>query len=661
MTEQNIKLNIDKKTGVKTLIYELFSGVGLCNQLFSLETAIYLANISNRKLILLIKNPLCHCGKSSWDYGYLLNFFTNEFLQYLPNGFDVYYKSTPKDILDIINNKNKTHQFKYCDKFSNLVFIDKHLDTDENSNNIKDFCHYRKKEYLQFDELSEFEYFYINQTNASRCFYNFYTTNENYNLMYKICCSLKFIDFFYKCSEKIYSGLNNKNNNYNIFIHCRFGDLHRDKEFIERYNNDMIKNISNFYDGHRTNLITPNMYLLYDNKNNSNFFEKIKKYNPISVENLTKNYIETYLNNNKMLYNNIINIKNYVVANAIIEMILCLKSDEFIGTVTSTFSHYIQFLRYQINKSYYNYSNINKSNVEFCRLQEIKKSNIPWIKYEYNGGHPVSWHIFWDLNQNQNQNQNQNKNQNQTLFTITGKTDGFGSQLQACFSLIAYCYYKNYTYIHTPMYRMHHNDENMKNFANYMNEFINFEYKFKTINEISNYETSILNEVKEGFFVHGSLNPEYFYNKFVLNLLREIYYSNFKPNIASYDNTKKNIAIHIRRGDVNREKYPSRFISNEIYIDLIKKIDLSNSLIHIFSEGNSEDFKDIIESFPENKFILHLNENIQLTFHHMVKADILVISKSSFSYCAGLLNENTVIANLITSWWHKPLKQWKKI
>ena len=137
MTEQNIKLNIDKKRGVKTLIYELFSGVGLCNQLFSLETAIYLANISNRKLILLIKNPLCHCGKSSWDYGYLLNFFTNEFLQYLPNGFDVYYKSTPKDILDIINNKNKTHQFKYIERFSNLVFIDKHLDTNDNQKDME--------------------------------------------------------------------------------------------------------------------------------------------------------------------------------------------------------------------------------------------------------------------------------------------------------------------------------------------------------------------------------------------------------------------------------------------------------------------------------------------------------------------------------------------
>ena len=58
------------------IIYELFSGVGFCNQLFSLETAIYLANISGRKLILLIRNPLCHCGKSNWDYGKFLDFFT---------------------------------------------------------------------------------------------------------------------------------------------------------------------------------------------------------------------------------------------------------------------------------------------------------------------------------------------------------------------------------------------------------------------------------------------------------------------------------------------------------------------------------------------------------------------------------------------------------
>ena len=100
------------------------------------------------------------------------------------------------------------------------------------------------------------------------------------------------------------------------------------------------------------------------------------------------------------------------------------------------------------------------------------------------------------------------------IITIAGKTDGFGSQLQACFSLIAYCYYKNYTYIHTPMYRMHHNDENIENFPNYMNNFINFESKFKTINQISNYETSILNQVKEGF----SFMDLYILNIFIIHM-----------------------------------------------------------------------------------------------------------------------------------------------
>jgi hypothetical protein len=64
---------------MKTLIYELFSGVGFCNQLFSLETAIYLSNIMNRKLILIIKWPLCHCGRTSWDYGKFLDFFSDNY------------------------------------------------------------------------------------------------------------------------------------------------------------------------------------------------------------------------------------------------------------------------------------------------------------------------------------------------------------------------------------------------------------------------------------------------------------------------------------------------------------------------------------------------------------------------------------------------------
>ena len=625
---------------MKYLIYELFSGVGFCNQLFSLETAIYLANISNRKLILLIRNPLCHCGRASWDYGYILNYFSNDFLNYLPYGFDVYYKDVPQEIKNIINNSKISKTLVYPSRFSQLVFVDKKLDTKENEEDIKNFCHYRTKCNLNFEENNTFEYLHINQSNASRCFYNFYTVSDNYKLMYDICRSLKFKQIYYDIANSIYDTLNNSNNSYNIFMHLRFGDYHKKNEFITRNNDVIMKNILPYLDGHKTNLITPKVYILCD------FFKKMSKYKPDFIDTISNCYFDNYFNKNKMLFYDIHKVKNNSVNYALIDMLLASKSDEFIGTITSTFSHYIQYLRYINNKTYNNYSNI--SNGENCKFIIKRESKYDWVKYNYNGGHPISWHAFWNIH----------LNKSKTLMTIHGKTDGFGSQLQAIFSLIAYCYYKGYTYVHTPMYAMHHNNEKIKNFPAYMNNFINIEHKFTTVEQLSNYDKSIVHTFKEGYFVHGSLHPEFFYNHHVIHLFREIYFSQEKPQL-NYDKNVKNIALHIRRGDVNKNKYPSRFSTNQQYIDLLKKMTLDNSVIHIFSEGEKKDFQDIVEAFSNNNIIMHINENIQLTFHYLVMADVLVLAKSSFSYCAGLLNKNIKIANLITSWWHKPLRSWQ--
>ncbi len=114
----------------KYLVYELFSGVGFYNQLFSLETAIYLANISNRKLILFIKNPLCHCGSSSWNYGKFMEFFSNKYLEYLPNGIEVHYgRIIPPTYSNIINDKEQTEQIIFGNKFSQIGFIDNDIFT----------------------------------------------------------------------------------------------------------------------------------------------------------------------------------------------------------------------------------------------------------------------------------------------------------------------------------------------------------------------------------------------------------------------------------------------------------------------------------------------------------------------------------------------------
>ena len=110
---------------MKTLIYELFSGVGFCNQLFSLETGIYLANISKRKLILIIRNPLCHCGKASWDYGKFLDFFNNDYLKYLPNGLEVHYGNIPESIEKILCNQDIAETIQFPNRFSQIGLVDK--------------------------------------------------------------------------------------------------------------------------------------------------------------------------------------------------------------------------------------------------------------------------------------------------------------------------------------------------------------------------------------------------------------------------------------------------------------------------------------------------------------------------------------------------------
>ena len=630
---------------MKYLIYELFSGVGLCNQLFSLESAIYFANIMDRKLILIIKNPLCHCGRATWDYGYLLNFFNNDYYRYLPHGIEVYYKTIPNDVNDKIKS---AHHFA-SPRYSHTVFIDKDLNTTENQEHIKDFCHWREPTIFDINEFLPHEYIFMKNSNASRCFYNFYTTRENYELMYDITRSIKFKDTYYEIAQKLYNQLPEKNNNVNIFLHLRFGDYRKEQDFIERANGIIVKNLSEYLQCHQTNMIRPTIYALVDNEKNEKFNNSMKKFNINYINNYTKNVYQNFLRSNEMLFTDLHKITNFDVVNAIIEMLLATMSEEFIGYSSSTFSHYIQFLRYIKHKSYYNYCNLNNKNLTFCRLREVESSDIEWKRLGFSGGHVVSWHYFFKPLYS---------DRLPIQLSIYGKMDGFGSQVHACFSLIAYCAYKDYEYVHTPFYHMTHNDEKLPEFHNVMNQFINLEHVFKSAKNISNFELSKVHTVKEGYYVHGSLTPEFFYNKDVLEKIRKCYNSTPKPDLSSvfYQNNY-NIAIHVRRGDVGLNRHISRYTSNIDYVHYLKTLTFpENAQLHIFSEGKEEDFSEFKAEFPNIRF--QLNINIQETFHCLVKADMLVMSKSSFCYAAAILNENKVNGHFIRHWWHKPFKTW---
>ena len=242
-------------------------------------------------------------------------------------------------------------------------------------------------------------------------------------------------------------------------------------------------------------------------------------------------------------------------------------------------------------------------------------------------------------------------------YTICGNIDGFGAQYQAFMSGIAFSDYMNYDYVHTPIKRInsevrHDWSEEMKNNICYkkLNLFMGIP------DGITSHGTNIYNNInikeRNASVVHKSENPDKYYTEEVLNKIRHYYYSTEKPDIKDID-----IAIHIRRGNVSSTgRWIKRYTTNETYIKIIDylKKTYPNRKITIFSEGKKEDFSDLISNNVECR----LNETIEETYHSFVKAKVLVIAKSSFSYSAALLNENIVY--YAKNFWHNPLKKWKR-
>lgn len=210
---------------------------------------------------------------------------------------------------------------------------------------------------------------------------------------------------------------------------------------------------------------------------------------------------------------------------------------------------------------------------------------------------------------------------------IKEKNNDFGSQYLSIIACIAYCNYNNYYYVHKPIFN---------NDMNSLNEFIGIpNSKNIDYDEEFDYNIDVIN------------NPNIYYTSEVLNIIRKYYYYSSKPKIDDID-----IAIHIKGDDVtNNNDKSNGYISNSYYKKLIEMLlnEFTNYNITIFSDGKLKDLQN-------DRIRFKSNESIENTFHALVSAKILVMSKSSFSYSAALLNKNIIY---YVDFWHKPLDFWK--
>lgn len=125
-----------------------------------------------------------------------------------------------------------------------------------------------------------------------------------------------------------------------------------------------------------------------------------------------------------------------------------------------------------------------------------------------------------------------------------------------------------------------------------------------------------------------------------------------------YSSNYFNIAIHVRRGDIvagqiNRnENLLMRWQTNEYFetvlTNVVQTIKPAKPIaIYLFSQGVKEDFKDFDKFENLN---LCLDMGAKDSFLHMVYADLIITSKSSFSYKPALLNKGIKICP--KDFWH---------
>jgi hypothetical protein len=262
------------------------------------------------------------------------------------------------------------------------------------------------------------------------------------------------------------------------------------------------------------------------------------------------------------------------------------------------------------------------------------------------------------------------------FITCTGKQDGVGAQALAVMSTILFARSTGIKYVHTPFQKISHNsngtphwEEEWEEFFQLGNDELNTDQDrdwglervpVQSLLEIRNGTGKRLFAVKH-CHEFANLFPDRYAE--ILEDVRRRYSLSSKQRFPLHqDAARLNVAVHVRRGDVTaRGPHASRFTSNEFVASVVKEVlcaahSKMTPAVHLYSEGDASEFGPLLDLGAT----LHLGECAFATFHNLVNADVLVMSKSTFSYTAALLSIGVKIFESFKSprFAHAPLRQW---
>jgi hypothetical protein len=245
-------------------------------------------------------------------------------------------------------------------------------------------------------------------------------------------------------------------------------------------------------------------------------------------------------------------------------------------------------------------------------------------------------------------------------ITCTGlRSEGAGSQALMIMNAINFARLFGLAYIHTPFSVIQHAERPMEEWAAAWETLFNLGageaacdvQKHEVVNFCCSFSDLDLcfgwrrrgHELADAF---KALIPEF----------RRRYYLNKSPHTTDV----VTVAVHIRRGDVSAEN-SDYFTNNETILRIVatvKSILDTHKVKHkirVFSQGTNADFVEL--SLPGVE--LFLDADAVWTMQELIEADILIMAKGCFSFCAALISDGIKIFEPVSLSGDDFLPSWK--
>lgn len=234
-------------------------------------------------------------------------------------------------------------------------------------------------------------------------------------------------------------------------------------------------------------------------------------------------------------------------------------------------------------------------------------------------------------------------------ITCTGlPSEGAGSQALMVMNAINFAHSFGLTYLHTPFTQIQHAERPLEEWATAWEALfnlgagealcgvqrrgaVNFSYNFTDL------------DLCFGWRCRGDELADRFKAK-IPEFKRKYYLNRVYPNIGPRTTGEVTVAVHVRRGDVSAAD-PGYFTSNETILRTVTAVRAIldarkvNFRIRLYSQGKSADFEDLSQAAVE----LFLDADALWTMQELIEADILIMAKGCFSFCAALISDGIKI------------------